>query len=239
MKVRLRYFAMVRDVVGARDETRAIADDTTVDALFDAVAADHPRLAPMKRSLMLMVNQTYVRGDHVVRDGDEIAFIPPVSGGDERRRFWMQPEPIDPRVVERLVEHPGAGAVVTFVGRVRDHARGKTVTAIDYEAYPEAAERMLATIGAEIAARWGTVDVAIVHRMGLLAVGEASVAIAVASPHREAAFAASRYAIERIKEIVPIWKREHYADGAVWVGSEADYQRQIAGAAAKVESSDR
>ncbi|HEU5433522.1 MAG TPA: molybdopterin converting factor subunit 1 [Thermomicrobiales bacterium] len=235
MKVRLRYFAMVREVVGEREETRAIADGATVDALFDAIAAEHPRLAPMKPSLMLMVNQGYVRGDHVVRDGDEVAFIPPVSGGEAPRRFWVQTEPIEPRDVERLVEHPGAGAVVTFVGRVRDHARGKIVTAIDYEAYPEAAERMLELIGREIADRWPVADVAIVHRTGLLAVGEASVAIAVASSHREAAFAASRYAIERTKEIVPIWKREHYADGAIWVGSEADYQRELTGAAAKTE----
>ncbi|HEX5500923.1 MAG TPA: molybdopterin converting factor subunit 1, partial [Thermomicrobiales bacterium] len=226
MKVRLRYFAMVREVVGARDEIRAVADGTTVEALFDAVAAEHPRLAAMKSSLVMMVNQSYVPGDHAIADGDEIAFIPPVSGGAAPRRFWIQTEPIDPRAVERLVEHPGAGAVVTFVGRVRDLARGKTVTAIDYDAYPEAAEQMLATIGDEIADRWGIDRVAIVHRMGLLGVGEASVAIAVASPHRDAAFAACRYAIERIKEIVPIWKHEHYADGAVWIGSEAAYQRE-------------
>ena len=226
MMVRVRYFAIVRDVVGAREETRAVVDGATIDALFDAVTAEHPRLAAMKPSLMMMVNQQYVRGDHPIADGDEVAFIPPVSGGESTRRFWIQAEPIDPREVESLVEHPAAGAVVTFVGRVRDHARGQAVTALDYEAYPEAAERMLAQIGQEIAERWGIDRVAIVHRTGLLRVGEASVAIAVASPHRDAAFEASRYAIERIKEIVPIWKREHYADGAVWVGSEADYQRE-------------
>jgi molybdopterin converting factor subunit 1 len=227
MQVRLRYFAVVRDVVGRREESRDVGEGTTVDALFDAVAADHPRLAAMKPSLMMMVNQTYVRGDAALSDGDEVAFVPPVSGGAGTRRFWVQAEPIDPRAVEQLVEHPGAGAIVTFVGRVRDHARGKSVTAIDYEAYPEAAERMLETIGREIAERWGIDRTAIVHRTGMLEVGEASVAIAVASPHRDEAYAASRYAIERIKEIVPIWKREHYADGAAWIGSEADYQRAI------------
>jgi molybdopterin synthase catalytic subunit len=107
---------------------------------------------------------------------------------------------------------------------VRDHGRGRPVVRLDYEAYAPAAERMLAQIGEEIRERWGIETVAIAHRVGSLAIGETSVVISVASAHRDAAFAASRYAIERIKEIVPIWKKEHYADGAAWIGSEHDYQ---------------
>ena len=110
---------------------------------------------------------------------------------------------------------------------MRDHARGQTVAALDYEAYPPAAEKMLAQIGDEIEAKWGLNRVAILHRTGLLKPGETSVVISVASPHRDEAFEAARYAIERIKEIVPIWKKEHYEDGAIWVGSEFDYQREI------------
>jgi molybdopterin synthase catalytic subunit len=110
------------------------------------------------------------------------------------------------------------------------------VSQLEYEAYVPAAEAMLARIGEEIATRWGIERVAIVHRVGSLEVGEASVVIAVASPHRDEAFAACRHAIERIKEIVPIWKKEHYADGAVWIGSEAEYQREVGSRAAGAEA---
>ncbi|MGH2616986.1 MAG: molybdenum cofactor biosynthesis protein MoaE, partial [Thermomicrobiales bacterium] len=133
----------------------------------------------------------------------------------------------EPRDVERLVAHSGAGAIVTFIGTVRDNARGKAVTHLAYEAYAPAAEQMLAQIGDEIQERWGIEQTAIAHRTGSLAIGEASVVISVASPHRDAAFAACQYAIERIKEIVPIWKKEHYADGAAWIGSEHEYQVAI------------
>ena len=172
---------------------------------------------------MVMVNKTYVTDDHVLRDGDELALIPPVSGGGPQR-FRVQSEALDPRSTESLVAHPGAGAIATFIGTVRDHGRGQTVTHLEYEAYAPAAELTMAQIGDEIRERWGIDRVAIVHRVGSLAVGEASVVISVASAHRDAAFEACRYAIERIKEIVPIWKKEHYADGAAWLGSEHDYQ---------------
>ncbi len=126
-----------------------------------------------------------------------------------------------------------SGALVTFAGTVRDNARGKQVIALDYEAYPPAAEKMLEQIGDEIFERWGIRNVAIAHRHGLLHVGETSVVIAVSSAHREAAFEACRYAIERIKVLVPIWKREIYEDGAVWIGSEADYQVETGRVAAE------
>jgi molybdopterin synthase catalytic subunit len=152
-----------------------------------------------------------------------MALIPPVSGG-EVSRFRIQSEELDSRLTESLVTHPGAGAIATFTGTVRDHGRGKAVTHLEYEAYAPAAELTLTQIGEEIRERWGIEHVAIVHRVGSLRVGEASVVISVASAHRDAAFDACRYAIERIKEIVPIWKKEHYADGAAWLGSEHDYQ---------------
>jgi molybdopterin synthase catalytic subunit len=175
---------------------------------------------------MLMVNRAYVDAEQSLHDGDEVAFIPPVSGGDQER-FRVQSTPLDPAALERLVAHPGAGAIVTFTGTVRDHGRGRQVTLLDYEAYGPAAELALSQIGEEIRQRWDVEHVAIAHRVGSLAVGEASVVIAVAAPHRDAAFAACRYAIERIKEFVPIWKKEHYADGASWIGSERDYQVEI------------
>ena len=230
MRVSVRYFAGMREALGRSEETREVAPDTTAGALFDQVSGEHPRLAGMKRATMLMVNQEYVDADHPLTEGDEVAFIPPVSGGsDNSPLFRVTPDPLDAREVEAAVAGPDAGAIVTFTGTVRDHARGQAVTALEYEAYAPAAEKMLVRIGDEIRERWGVDRVAIVHRTGLLPVGEASVVIAVASAHRGEAFAACQYAIERLKEIVPIWKKEHYADGAVWVGSEAAYQAEVRG----------
>jgi MoaE-MoaD fusion protein len=222
VEVTVRYFAMVRDVMGRSVETRRVPPATTVGGLVEALVAEEPRLGPMRGATMVMVNQAYVPAGHELAPGDEVALIPPVSGGE--RRFRIQEEPLDPRAVEALVEDPASGAMVTFVGRVRDNARGKGVDLLEYEAYPAAAERMMAQIAEEITDRWGTDRVAITHRTGRLGVGEASVVIAVAAPHRAEAFAACQYAIERLKEIVPIWKKEHYADGAVWIGSEAEYR---------------
>ena len=226
MDVDIRYFAMIREIVGHSRERRTVAEGATAGDLFDVIAADHPRLERLKPVVLPMVNQVYVPVDHLLRDGDEVVFIPPVSGGDANR-FRIQSEPLNPRDIEALVANPGAGAMATFIGTVRDHGRGKSVTHLDYEAYAPAAELTLAQIGDEIRERWGVEHVAIAHRVGSLAVGEASVVISVASPHRDAAFEACRYAIERIKEIVPIWKKEHYADGAAWLGSEHDYQVEI------------
>lgn len=224
MVVTVRYFALIREVVGTTVEEREVPDGLTAGGLFDLLVAEHPRLAPMRDATMVMVNEVYVPRGHRLGAGDEVALIPPVSGGG--RRFWLQAGPLDPRAVEALVDDPATGAVVTFVGRVRDNARGRPVVALEYEAYPAAAEAMLTQIGDEVAAQWGSVRLAIAHRTGTLGVGEASVAIAAAAAHRAEAFAACQYAIERLKEIVPIWKKEHYADGAVWVGSEAAYQQE-------------
>lgn len=229
MRIRLRYFAIVREAFGRSEETRDVPDGTTAGALFDQLAAEVPRLTAMRRAVMLMVNQEYVDSDHVLAEGDEFVLIPPVSGGgivEAGRLFRVTTEPLDPRQAEAAVAATDTGATVTFTGTVRDHARGQAVTALDYEAYAPAAEKMLARVADEIHDRWGLERIAIIHRVGLLQPGEASVVIAISSTHRDAAFDACRYAIERLKEIVPIWKKEFYADGAIWVGSESDYQRE-------------
>ena len=224
VRITLRFFAAVRETLGRGEETREIAPGTTTGVLFDTLVAEVPGLGAMRSSTMLMVNQEYVRADRELRDGDEVALIPPVSGGSGP--FRVGPEPLDARDVEAAVAGPGAGAIVTFTGTVRDRARGRQVVALEYEAYAAAAERMLGQIGREIGERWGIERVAISHRVGRLGVGEASVVIAIATAHRQEGFAACAYAIERLKEIVPIWKKEHYADGAIWIGSEAEYQRE-------------
>jgi MoaE-MoaD fusion protein len=226
MDVVVRYFAIIREIVGLSAERREVPEGTTAGDVFTQLIRENPRLERMRPVTMLMVNKEYVMPDLELRDGDELALIPPVSGGGQAR-FRVQSEALDPRTTESLVAHPGAGAIATFIGTVRDHARDRAVTHLEYEAYAPAAELNLAQIGDEIRERWGIEHVAIVHRVGSLAVGEASVVISVASAHRDAAFEACRYAIQRIKEIVPIWKKEHYADGATWLGSEHDYQVEV------------
>jgi molybdopterin synthase catalytic subunit len=225
--INLRHFAVVREAVGTSAETRSFEDSPTAAQVFDELATAHPALSGLRRSIMVMVNQAYASPETVLADGDEVAFIPPVSGGAPARLFRVTAEPLDAREAEQAVRDPGCGAVITFTGEVRDTARGQDVTALDYEAYAEAAERMMATIADEVEREFGVDRIAIIHRTGLLAPGEASVVISVASPHRDEAFKAARHAIERLKQIVPIWKKEHYADGATWIGSEADYQREI------------
>src|SRR5215213_994426 len=237
MEVEIRFFAIIREIVGRSAERRRVPVGATAGDLFDELTREHPRLERMGPVTMLMVNKAYVTHAHELHDGDELALIPPVSGGASSR-FTVQSEALDPRLMESLVAHPGAGAIATFIGTVRDNGRGQAVTHLEYEAYAPAAELTMAQIGDEIRERWGIDQVAIVHRVGSLAVGEASVVISVASAHRDAAFEACRYAIERIKEIVPIWKKEHYADGAAWLGSEHEYQVEIGRIADEVSGKD-
>jgi len=233
----IRFFAIIREIVGRSAERRQLSEGAKTGDVFDELTREYPRLERMRPVTMLMVNKAYVTLDYELHDGDELALIPPVSGGGQPR-FSIQYEALDPRFTESLVAHPGAGAIATFIGTVRDHGRGQAVTHLEYEAYAPAAELTMAQIEDEIRERWGIDQIAIVHRVGSLAVGEASVVISVASAHRDAAFEACRYAIERIKEIVPIWKKEHYADGAVWLGSEHEYQVEIGRIADEVSGKD-
>jgi molybdopterin synthase catalytic subunit len=140
--------------------------------------------------------------------------------------FRIVDGPLEGIDLDSIVRTDADGAVIVFRGVARRFSRGRVVVHLEYEAYPEMAEKVMARLGDEIKARWPVSNVAIVHRTGVLEIGQASVMIAVAAPHRGEAFAATEYAIDRLKEIVPIWKKELYADGAVWVGSEADYQRE-------------
>lgn len=225
MNVTMRYFAIMREYLGKSDETLEIPEGSTAGEIFAFAVRDTPRLAGLERSVMVMVNEDYVDPAHVLQEGDEVALIPPVSGGnDVAKRFTLTETDLDPRAVERIVAGPDAGAIVTFIGTVRDNAREMNVIALDYEAYPSAAEKMLARVGEEVVKQWPEVRIAISHRVGHLLPGETSVVIACASPHRDNAYAASSFAITRIKQIVPVWKKEWYEDGSAWIGSELDYQ---------------
>ncbi len=152
MRVRLRYFAMVRELLDKSVEDREVAPQTTAGDLFDQLVAESPRLEALRGSVLLMVNQSYASLDHILADGDELALIPPVSGGSvdagDEHRYLVTEQPLSPRVVEAIVASPGAGAIVTFTGTVRNNARGRDVVALEYEAYPGAAEKFLAEIEA-------------------------------------------------------------------------------------------
>ncbi len=220
--VSMLYFAMFREFMGKSQETLAMPAGTTAGDIFDLVAAMHPALEPMRASTLVMVNESWSEADQVLHEGDEIALIPPVSGGDHR--FVCTEDVLDARAVEALVAADGAGALVTFIGTVRNHARGRQVQSLEYEAYAPAASKALAQVGAEVEEQWPGVRIAMSHRFGHLYPGEASIVICCSSAHRDNAYAASGWAISRVKEIVPIWKKEHYADGSAWLGSEHAYQ---------------
>jgi molybdopterin converting factor subunit 1 len=208
------YFGGARDAAGISREVLADAP-RTVGALRRALAAAHPALAPVLARSRLAVDQEFAGDDAPLRDGAEVAIVPPVAGG--AGLFRVVDRPLVLAEVLEAVAGPGRGGVVTFTGTVRDETRGRRVLRLEYEAYVPMAERKLAEIGAEVGRAHGA-EVAIVHRIGVLAPGDAAVVIACAAPHRTPAFRACEACIEALKKDVPIWKREVYEDGSEWVG---------------------
>ncbi len=223
-QITLRYFAIIREAVGAESESRDVPEGTTAADVAADLGVRYPRLAPLLRAVPVMVNAEYADRTAPLGDGDEVAFIPPVAGGTPDDLFVVTEDPLNVEAVGALVAAPDAGAIVTFVGTVRDHARGRMVRWLEYEAYAAGCLPIFAAMAAEARERWIRGQVAIHHRTGRLAVGEASVVIAVADAHRDAAFAACAYVIDQLKERAPIWKKEAYADGETWIGAEAAYQ---------------
>jgi len=223
MQVRVRFFGPARELLGNEEVEMTLPDGATLVALRERLSAICSSLCALLPRCRFAVNGEYADEMTPLRDGDEVALIPPVSGGkiqaqEETYLTCLVDHPIDLNTLLAFVQTPQAGAIVTFWGTVRQHSKGKTVTALTYEAYLPMAERELRRIAEEVRGRWQVSKVAIVHRVGTLSVGEIAVAIAVSAPHREDAFSAARHIIERLKEIVPIWKREHFTDGlAEWV----------------------
>ncbi len=219
MLLAVRLFAVLRERAKRdRIEIEIAGDSASLNDVLRAVAARAPEIAPYLSQVRLAVNEAFASEEDRIKEGDTLALIPPVSGGSGLGLFRLQRDPIDERAVVAAAKRDEAGAVITFLGTVRGSTKGIEVIALEYEAYESMAERFLRTIGDEIATRWPGAQAAIVHRTGRLDVGEVSVAIAVSSPHRAAAFEACRHAIERLKEDVPIWKKEIRKDGSIWVG---------------------
>jgi molybdopterin synthase catalytic subunit len=215
MRVTILYFAAARERAGAASEMLELAEGATAGDALAAACARHPPLQAVAAKLRLAVDQEFAPADRKLRDGSEIALIPPVSGGACPHRIAAAP--LDPDAPLREVVGPDCGAVVGFVGTVRETNHGKRVVRLEYEAYPEMALRIFDHIAAQARERWAA-RVSIHHRIGSLEPGEISVVIAAAAPHRGDAFDACRHAIEALKTDAPIWKRELYPDGSSWVG---------------------
>lgn len=218
MKIQLLAFASAADLLGAEQLVLELEPGATVAQLRALLASRHPALEPLWPRLAVAVDGELAAPETPLADGIEVALLPPVSGGSgdcDAPGSHLVDGPIDVAAVVDAVTHPSCGAVLLFLGNVRDHHAGRKVAHITYSAYRRMAEDRLARISRELAAGSAQLRVALVHRLGDIPVGEASVAIATASPHRAEAYDASRTALERIKAEVPIWKREHYADGEV------------------------
>lgn len=216
MRVRVLYFAVVRERLGRESEELELAAGATAAHAWSELERRHPELGGMRGVVKIAINEEFAAADRVLADGDVIALIPPVAGG--AGVFRISEEPLSLDEVVRAVSSDEHGGVVTFTGVVRRHSRGKTIVRLEYEAYRGMAERKLAEIGAQLAAEQPGVRVAIVHRIGKLVVGDVAVVIAASAPHRAAAFDACRAAIDRLKESVPIWKKEIADDGEEWIG---------------------
>jgi len=222
--VEVLFFARLRDAAGVRSEHVAIRARATAHDLWVELGRRHPALARSEADrpdLRVAVNRAYATWDTVLRDGDEVAFLPPVSGGsvDTGARILVRVDAavIDPRELEDFVRGPADGAICSFSGVVRDHTGDRSVIHLEYEAYAEMAAAEIERIAREVLDATGAHAIALVHRLGRLAVGETSVVVSAAAAHRAEAFAACRLGIDELKARAPIWKREHGPEGASWV----------------------
>lgn len=230
--VRLRYFASIREVLGRRDEEIEVPEGSTVADVWERLVASQPALRAQR--FRPAVNEEYVDAQTALVAGDEVVFIPPVSGGggptpisgseqtapgagEDASICRITAAPINAQELVDAVRTPADGAVCVFYGVVREDSRGRKARYLEYDAYPEMAEKKMRQILDEVRTRWPEQRVAIVHRIGRLEIGEASVVIAVGSPHRGESFDACRYVIDRVKQEVPIWKKEVFTDGEAWV----------------------
>lgn len=218
MNIHLRYFASIREATGKNEDTLTLPDEATVDDARSLLLERYPALRQTMQRAACAVNHRYVSPEARLNDGDEVVFIPPVGGGEPMEPvILITRDALDRSALIASVADPGVGGIVVFEGVVRDNARGKQVRYLEYDVYPEMAIAQIREIVAEAARRWGVERVAVAHRVGRLEIGEASVIIVVASPHRGEAFDACRYIIDALKTTVPIWKKEVATNGEEWV----------------------
>ena len=221
MRVRVHLFARYREAAGQEQVDLDLPEGGTVETAWSAVVSRHPQLEQYRPFTLFAVGHDYVEADHRLKAGDELLLFPPVSGGSGPGPdlFEVVERPLSPDDIAARVDDPGAGGAVIFSGVVRNETGGRPVKFLEYEAHAPMAEAKMREIGAAIRARWpGVRRVAMLHRIGRLEIGESSVLIAVCAAHRAEAFEACRYAIDTLKRTVPVWKKEHFEDGEVWVG---------------------
>jgi molybdopterin synthase catalytic subunit len=215
MRVRVLLFAGLREAVGEKQVELELPDHSSVADLLARLEREHAAFARYRGRVLVSLNEERAQADATLEEGDEVALLPPVSGGSERA--WVDSAPLSLDALIAEVTGPEMGGVVTFTGCVRNHARGESIDHLEYEAYAPMAEKEMRKIVDAVRARWPHVAIALSHRVGSLAVGDAAVMIAAAAPHRAEAFEACRFAIDRLKASVPIWKKEFATSGSYWV----------------------
>jgi MoaE-MoaD fusion protein len=231
MKIGVLFFGVLKEVLGRSSETVDLPEGARVREVLFYYAREAPRFEAMMPSLAISVNQEYSGADRALCDGDEVGLLPPVSGGsaegdgeirkEARGEVKIVRERIDAEAVVRRLKQPTDGAAVIFDGVVRDNTRGRRTLYLDYEAYEAMALKQMESLAVKARASFEVRGVSIVHRLGRLEIGETSVLIVVTAAHRGAAFEACRWIIDTLKKTVPIWKKEYFADGAVWADGEA------------------
>jgi molybdopterin converting factor subunit 1 len=221
MKVKVLFFGLAHDVTGFEQEEAEIPEGQNVASLCRQYQSRFPRLAEISSSLLVSVNQDIAGPSSTLRDGDEVAFLPPVSGGSTEDCYRITRDSVSSQELIRQFKAPEDGAVVLFEGVVRNHSGGRRTLYLEYEAYETMAIRMMREIGESAKRKFPIDRIAMVHRLGRVDIGDPSVAIVVTSEHRRAAFEACHYAIDELKRKVPIWKKEYFEDGAVWAEGEA------------------
>jgi MoaE-MoaD fusion protein len=231
MQVRVLFFGVLKDLAGKASESISLPENATLSDVLTHYEEAIPRLKDTATSLAMSVNQEYASPSTRLRPGDEVALLPPVSGGADTaakrsKHAAIIRERIETASILENIKRPEDGAAVVFEGIVRNHTGGRHTLYLDYEAYEGMALKQMAELAARALAEYKIRDVAMVHRLGRLEIGETSVLIVVASAHRAAAFDACRWLIDTLKRTVPIWKKEHFEDGAVWADGEP-FPREI------------
>ena len=238
MRIRVLFFGVLRDVVGVREDSLDVPEGVRLETVFEHYAARFPKLREMAASTVLALNQQFTSTSAPLAEGDEVAFLPPVSGGgspdppagsfthqigDSAGHFFALTRcPIDGTAIARHLLRGEDGAFVNFEGVARNNTKGRATRFLEYECYEPMAVKMMAEIGADIARSHAIGRIAMVHRLGRLEISETSVIVVVTAPHRKPAFEAALDGINRLKRLVPVWKKEYFADGEVWVDGEWD-----------------
>ena len=242
MEIRVLFFGLLKDVCGRSEDHLQAPLGADAGFVFDHYKVLYPKLGDMAASIVIARNEEFTTRSQTLADGDEIALLPPVSGGSNNQPlheiadptghyFALTRHPIDLRALETRLLQGLDGASVTFQGVVRNNTRGRATLRLDYECYEAMAIRKMAEIGRTIAGEFAISRIAMVHRLGTMEIGEASVVVIATAPHRRPAFDAALEGINRLKRLVPVWKKEYFADGEVWVEGEWDVDAPRAGTA--------